>query len=382
MSKARVALIRCDEYDPEKVFRAVSAGLDLLGGAGAFAHDGEKILLKPNVLWGSTPEKCVTTHPTVLGAVARLFKSAGAILSYGDSPGFGSLEAHLKKAGLQAVADVLGVVLADFENRVHLVRENSVISKRFLIAKGVAEADGLISLPKLKTHALVRLTGAVKNQFGCIPGTLKSQFHVKVPQPDDFSAMLVELNLLIRPRLFIMDGIMAMEGNGPRNGQPRAVKALLFSTDPVALDAVACRLVNLNPGFVPTCVAGEKAGLGTYRAENIEIVGDPIDSLIVPDFKVVRRSPGPARGMFLRNFIKNNITVRPVVGRSKCTSCGTCLKVCPVGEKALHWIKSGKKKFPRHEYSHCIRCYCCQELCPEGAITAASPILGKLLFRN
>ena len=381
MEKSRVALVRCEGYDPEKVFQAVSTGLNLLGGVGAFARSGEKILLKPNVLWGSPPEKAVTTHPAVFRAVARLFGSTGARLSYGDSPSFGAVEGSLKKCGLQPVAEELGIALADFENKVEVALPGTVRNRKFVLAKGVAEADGLVSLSKLKTHALVRLTGAVKNQFGSIPGMLKSQFHVKLPQAEDFAAMLVDLNLLVRPRLFIMDGIVAMEGNGPRNGQPRAVNALLFSRDPVALDSVACKLVALNPAWVPTCVAGEKAGLGTYRYENIEIVGDDPASLIVPDFRVVRRAPDPVRAKFLRNFLKNQLTSRPVVGQSRCSACGTCVKVCPVGERALHWIKSGEKKFPRHEYGHCIRCYCCQETCPEGAITVDTPLLARLVFR-
>jgi uncharacterized protein (DUF362 family)/NAD-dependent dihydropyrimidine dehydrogenase PreA subunit len=382
MEKAKVALVRCEGYDDEKVFQSVTRGLDLLGGVGAFVRAGEKILLKPNVLWGSPPEKAVTTHPAVFWAVARLFQSAGAQLSYGDSPSFGAVESSLKRSGLQQVAEEMGIALADFENKVEVAHPGAVQNKKFVLAKGVAEADGLVSLSKLKTHALMRLTGAVKNQFGCIPGMLKAQFHVKVPQANDFAAMLVDLNMLVRPRLFVMDGIMGMEGNGPRNGQPRALNVLLFSTDPVALDAVACRLVALNPGFVPTCVAGENAGLGTYHSENIEILGDDPAPLVVPDFQVVRRAPGPVRGIFLRNFIKNQLTMRPVVGRSKCSGCGTCVKVCPVGEKALHWIKSGEKKFPHHEYGKCIRCYCCQETCPEGAITVDTPLLARLVFRQ
>ena len=145
---------------------------------------------------------------------------------------------------------------------------------RRAVADGVLAADGLIGLSKLKAHGLTRLTGAVKNQFGCIPGILKGQFHARIADPYTFATMLVDLNTLVRPRLYVMDAVMAMEGNGPRSGRPKPLNALLFSRDPIALDAIACKMIDLDPEFVPTSKPGELAGLGTYRYENIKVVGD------------------------------------------------------------------------------------------------------------
>ena len=150
----------------------------------------------------------------------------------------------------------------------------------------MAESSGIISISKLKTHALTRITGAIKNQFGCIPGARKAEFHSVMPTVALFSQMLVDLNLFLKPRLFIMDGIIAMEGNGPRNGDARKMNVLLFSTDPVALDATVCRLINLNPDLVEPLVYGAQSGLGTMT--NIDYVGDPIEEFIVPDFAVNR----------------------------------------------------------------------------------------------
>jgi len=91
-----------------------------------------------------------------------------------------------------------------------------------------------------------------------------SQYHVKLPDPYDFATMLVDLNTLIRPRLSIMDGVIAMEGNGPRGGKPKKLGVLLFSNDPIAIDATASRIIDLDPGCVPTSEPGERAGL-EYR---------------------------------------------------------------------------------------------------------------------
>jgi uncharacterized protein (DUF362 family)/ferredoxin len=377
-----VAVIKCQSYDETLVNEAVKRGIDLLGGASAFARTGEKIVLKPNVLVGSDPDKSVTTHPSLFKAVGLLFQKTGAIIYYGDSPSFGSCESNLKRSGLKQVGDEVGFQIADFDHGREVSHPTALLAKRITLANGILDADGVISLPKLKTHGLTRFTGAVKNQFGCIPGFLKGQFHVKLADPHAFSAMLVDLNTYIRPRLYVMDGIEGMEGNGPRGGKSRHLGILLISIDPIALDAVACKLIDLKPGFVPTSHPGEKSGLGTYHFENIEILGEPIDPLIVKDFQVVRKAVPAATSGALRTYIKNQITPRPVIDPGKCSSCETCIKMCPVGPTALDWVKSEVgKKIPQHHYNQCIRCYCCQELCPEGAITVKTPLLGKMLFR-
>ena len=377
-----MALVKCNNYDETLVSDALKRGIALLGGISGMVKPGEKILLKPNLLSAVEPSRCVTTHPSVFKAAAAIFQAAGAKVFYGDSPAFGSIEPHIRKSGLKAVADELGVILSDFENGRTVSHKNALQNKQLFIANGVLETDGLVSLSKMKTHAHTRFTGAVKNQFGCIPGMLKPQYHVKLEDPYQFAKMLVDINTFIKPRLFIMDGIMAMEGNGPSNGKPRAMNVLLFSRDPVALDAVACKLIDLNPEYVPTSIPGEKSGLGTYHYENIEVVGDTLEQFIAKDFQVVKRPPEPANLGKLRGFVRNQTTSRPYIDLAKCTGCGTCIKICPVGAKALAWVNTGENKRPQHNYKNCIRCYCCQEMCPEGAITVKTPFLGKLIFRR
>lgn len=261
MNRSKVALVRCDTYEQEAVHEAVQKGLDLIGGVSSLVKSGERIVMKPNVLYGTNPEKGVSTHPSVLRAVGMLLKEAGASVFYGDSPSFGRAESHMRRAGLKQVADELAIQLADFDKGRAVSHKDSLLIKSFVIANGVLDSDGLVNLPKLKTHPLVRFTGAVKNQFGCVPGLLKSQYHVKLHDPYDFATMLVDLNTLVRARFCVMDGIVAMEGNGPRSGKLRELNVLLFSSDPIALDATACRIINLDPEVVPTSKLGEAAGL-------------------------------------------------------------------------------------------------------------------------
>jgi uncharacterized protein (DUF362 family)/Pyruvate/2-oxoacid:ferredoxin oxidoreductase delta subunit len=374
---SKVVVVQCDSYEIESVRTAVKRGLNLLGGAGQFAASGEKILIKPNLLVGDPPEKCVSPHPSVFQAVLEELKATGANLSYGDSPAVGSLALAARYSGLLAPAEHLGVPMADFQTSVTVPFPDGNLIKQFTLVKDVVETDGLISLCKLKSHALTRITGAVKNQFGCVPGVLKTEFHASLPNPQVFSRMLVDLNRLIKPRLFIMDGIMAMEGNGPRNGTPRKMRVILMSTDPVALDATVCRLVNLDEKMVDTIVFGEQFGLGTAK---VELLGDPIESFITPDFNVNRQPAGlnTNRNVFLSTLIRRYVSQRPVIDPAKCTHCGKCEEICPAQPKALSWA-DGRKQPPVYDYSLCIRCFCCQEICPHEAISVKTPMIRRIL---
>src|SRR5699024_4117975 len=123
----------------------------------------------------------------------------------------------------------------------------------------------------MKTHALERVTGAVKNMYGCVCGLQKAKGHTLYPNAESFARMLIDLNQLLKPRLYLMDGIVAMEGNGPTSGDPVKMGVMLLSADPIALDAVFCRLVDLDPQMVPTNVHGMQYGLGTWKTEEIEV---------------------------------------------------------------------------------------------------------------
>ena len=373
-------MIECRDYRPADVEKALRRGVTLLGGMRRFAAQGENILIKPNLLVGEHPDRCVTPHPAVFRAAARLIQETGATLSFGDSPSFGSLRRAASRSGLLAVARELSIPLADFHTAVTVSYPRGLIVKQVAIAKAVLESDGVISLCKMKTHALTRITGAIKNQFGCVPGLRKPEFHVKMPNPEHFSTMLADICSFVRPRLYIMDGIMAMEGNGPRGGDPRPMNLLLLSSDPVAMDAVFSRLIGLDPGQVPFLEPAARAGLGTYQESEIEIVGATIAEFKNLDFKV-NRQPSANRVQSFPAFLKNRISPRPVIDYSICSNCGICLNICPVPDKAVCRPHDDPGRQPRFVYARCIRCYCCQETCPEKAIRIKFPLLGKILYR-
>jgi uncharacterized protein (DUF362 family)/Pyruvate/2-oxoacid:ferredoxin oxidoreductase delta subunit len=379
---AKVALVRCESYDYENVRHAVRKGIDLLGGPGLFASSGEKILFKPNWLVADPPERLTVTHPMVFKAMVEIFKTTGATLWYGDSPAIQSPEFAAKMSGFLAVANSEGVALADFKNGREIVFAEGVQNKKFIVANGALDCDGIISLPKLKTHGLERLTGCVKNQFGCVPGALKGEFHVKLASAIDFARMLVDLNAFLKPRLYVMDGIVAMEGNGPRGGTARPMNVLLFSPDPIALDATVCRMIAINPEFVPTIDLGMKSKCGTWKAEDIELLGDPFESFVNREFVIKREPVQPYSRGKGSNLIRNALVPKPFINGKKCTRCGTCVKACPVDPKAVDWHDGDKRIPPSYKYDRCIRCYCCQELCPEGAVEVKVPPLRRLLGKK
>jgi uncharacterized protein (DUF362 family)/NAD-dependent dihydropyrimidine dehydrogenase PreA subunit len=378
---SKVAIVYCESYEFSEVKKAVERGVDLLGGSSMFVRPNEKILIKPNWLSADPPEKCVTTHPAVFRAVSEVLQSAGAILSYGDSPAFHSPETAAKRTGISVIAEELNIPLADFKSGKEVHFSEGYQNKKFIIANAVLESAGFISLPKMKTHGFQRVTGAIKNQFGCIPGALKGEFHVKVPDAYEFARMLVDLNTCIHPRLYIMDGIFAMEGNGPKGGTPKKMNVLLFSTDPIALDATQCRLMNLDPAMVLTNTAGMEMGAGTYLEKDIEILGNPIENFISLDFDVNREPEKPFKNSGGIQFIKNLISPRPYIVAKHCVKCGICVNMCPVDPKAVNWHDGNKKNPPTYKYDRCIRCYCCQELCPEGAILIKKPLIRRMLSR-
>jgi uncharacterized protein (DUF362 family)/NAD-dependent dihydropyrimidine dehydrogenase PreA subunit len=376
---SKVALIRCESYDYDEVKKSIEKGLSLLGGLSLFVKKGENILLKPNMLIGDAPEKCVTTNPVVFEIVAELFLSAGAHVNYGDSPALGSPQKVAKKTGIAEKADKLNIKLAEFKTGVDLFFEKGIQNKKFTIAKAILDNDGIISLPKLKTHGLEKFTGAVKNQFGCIPGALKGEFHVKLPNAEDFAKMLVDLNNFVNPRLYIMDGIYGMEGNGPRGGAPKKMNILLFSKDPIALDATVCRLIGVNPEYVPTIRYGRQAGTGTFLKKEIELVGDTFKSFKTNNFKINKRPLKPYKPGSVVPFLNRAVVQKPYIITEKCVKCGICVSMCPQKPKALFLKNKNRPDIPIYNYDNCIRCFCCQEICPESAIKLKTPFLRKII---
>ena len=373
--KSKVVLLPCREYNEEKIHMLLKQGLDFLGGVEALIPKDAKILLKPNLLKKAEVEKAVITHPVVVGAFAGILRESGyENIVLADSCGHGTTQAVIRGTGMDTYLEKYHIPAVDYSEGVKTAYPQGVQAKEFILPKELLEQDCVISLSKMKTHALERITGAVKNSYGFVYGFHKAKGHTQYPSADSFARMLIDLNKCVAPKLYVMDGIVAMEGNGPGSGDPVPMNVLLMSTDPVALDSVFGRLVYLKPEMVPTNYHGEKMGLGTWKEEEITLLtpdgeismAEAVKKYGNPDFNVdrteVRKNIWTRMAGALNVFQK-----KPYIEADKCVRCGICVQSCPVLGKAVDFRK-GKDKPPVYDYKKCIRCFCCQEMCPKKAI--------------
>ncbi|MDD1756780.1 MAG: DUF362 domain-containing protein [Methanomassiliicoccales archaeon] len=382
----QVAIVGCGSYEREEVLRAVERAIGLLGGLERFVSKGQRILVKPNLLQGAAPKKCVTTHPEVLYAVAKLLRDFGCDVVIADSPGGGTLytEGALHKAysqsGWDKVAMELGVELNLGTGYREVPDHEGRVLKRFFIINPALEADAIVSVPKAKTHVLTTMTGAAKNLFGVIPSLEKPALHSRFPRATDFSEMILDLNELLRPRLQVMDAVMGMEGDGPNSGQPRRIGAILASGDYTALDSVAARLMNLNPMEVGTIAAAAGRGLVRPDLADVQPVGDPLERYVIKDFKRPRtlsREKGFAQKRLTSTAasLAKAYSLKPIINRGKCTGCGKCVRICP---KKTITMSKGKARI---DSGRCIRCYCCHESCDSRAIELRRSMAGRAITR-
>jgi uncharacterized protein (DUF362 family)/Pyruvate/2-oxoacid:ferredoxin oxidoreductase delta subunit len=367
-----VSVVRCAQYDRVTTGAAVAEAVGLLGGIRAFIRPGDRVLLKPNLLKARPPEDAVTTHPEIVRAVIRLVREADGIPLVGDSPGIGDLSSVSERTGILGVVKEEGAAFADFDTAVAV--KNGGRFQRLEIARAAVEADAIINLPKLKTHGMTVMTGAVKNLFGCVPGKRKVQWHFNTGVDHRaFARLLVELSAAVKPRLTIMDAVVAMEGNGPGSGDPRTVGLLLAGRDPVAVDVIAADIVGLQPAQLPVIRAAMDAGIGEARPDRIRVLGELLDAVRVRNFIVPPREHTEWQlPEWSRRLLKDALTTRPVIDHGVCIQCGMCQKDCPrqaIAEQDGHLVI---------DHRNCIRCFCCQEFCPQGAITVGKGWLLRL----
>jgi Pyruvate/2-oxoacid:ferredoxin oxidoreductase delta subunit len=242
------------------------------------------------------------------------------------------------------------------------------------MASAVVEADKVISVAKLKTHGLTRYTGAVKNLYGTIVGLNKGQMHLRVQESSEFGQMLVDLYGVVKPVLSVVDGVVGMEGEGPRNGSPRQVGVIIAGASGFAVDAVGAAIIGLAPEQVPYLKAARGLGLIKDGLDWIDLRGLSLDEARVPGFRLGAVSlDSNLVPKWASTLLRNRLTARPVVNTETCIGCNICGQACPPQTIAMR-----DKKAVIND-KNCIRCYCCHEMCPQGAITLKTGwLVGKL----
>jgi uncharacterized protein (DUF362 family) len=284
-SRAEVALVRCEGYEPARVGDAVRRQWNLLGGVETFIKRGDTVLLKPNFIAPrSHRHSAAQTHPAVILETARLLKDYGARPFIADSPAWANVAVCARVLELTEPLRRLGVPLRQLD--APRVCRLAPDGPKVRISAAALDADVIVNLPKLKTHQQLVATFAVKNMFGCVSGKRKALWHFrKGNTAGEFAGLLVGVYQYLKPAVTIIDGIVAMQGQGPIRGESKPLGWLIGGIDPIACEMICCRLIGLEPGGLPILQAARRIDFGCADLGRIEVVGDALPPAPCPDFE-------------------------------------------------------------------------------------------------
>lgn len=364
----KVYYAAANEYLPEKLYPALQkALLPVAADVGGFA--GKRVMIKPNFLEWKGAEIPVCVDPQLLVNLCRIIKDEGAaFIAVIENPAVKSAPVIVEKMGITSELENLGVEVKNCGDYQYVDMPENSAFRRMELASEYRDFDLVIDFAKAKTHAMMTLTLAVKNLFGLIRGSERLGWHLAVGRDfSRFADMLIDIYLLVKPHISIIDAIVAMEGNGPGSGTPVQLNFIACSSDAAALDASVAEKMGVND--LLTVQRAAARGIDTSFADH----GD------IPDIHPVQlpAPPQPALewGVYfppkLREFLRKRMVASPKLTPSRCIGCGMCAKMCP--PQSLKMV-DGKPVFKLNE---CIRCFCCQEHCPCGAITSREGRLMK-----
>lgn len=353
----KVAIESCESYDLEKLEQAVKNGLkaiefDLL--------QNKKVLIKPNLMSQNKPHQHSVTHYALVETLCRMLKERNCEIFIGDSIAFyeeGLTQKAFVTSGLAETAPKTGAHLIAFEGMPLKKFEVKMAGIRELYLPEILfEMDLVINLCKLKTHGTMRLSGAIKNLFGCLPGGYKQLMHQWMQNEFELAAVFIKLHQLIKPSLSIMDAVVSLDGGPTALGKKIKTGCLLFSTNPAALDYAAARMIGYRPDTLPILLEAQKQGL-IEDYHTVEIRGDQKRFV----FKKLVTTP-PDRPFNSDSLFVKHTYVDLFISKTKCTQCGNCQNFCPVD--AISLVDNRL----RLNNEACLHCYGCFVNCPQKAI--------------
>lgn len=367
-----------EEYSFELLREILREQLRLLG-AEECIRPGVKVVIKPNLVVRAEPDSGAVTHPLVTAAAAACLQELGASVLIAESSGGVYTQAALRSiytgTGYTEMARQYEVELNYDCSSGELKAPDGLRCKGFTVITPVLEADVVVDICKLKSHCMTGLSGAVKNLFGCVPGLMKPELHCRFPEKPHFGEMLTDLCCAVKPEFCIVDGITAMEGNGPTGGHPRHMGVILSGRNPFAVDVACAELISMKPEEIYMLRSAMERGLSPRSAGELEVLGESLETYIQKDFvqpesktsNFIEKLP-----RFLRPLATRLASPAPKIRKEECVGCGKCAESCP--QHTIH-IEDGKASI---DYKGCIRCYCCHEMCPKHVIDIRRLPLFKL----
>ena len=268
------------------VYEMLSESIELIGGIKSIINPGDKVLLKVNACWPAPPESGIANDPRMVAALVRYLKrntqAKSIVLAERSSIGSDSFES-LKKTGIYEAAIKEGadkIIPLDTELRIKArIPGAKLITEEIHLPQCVIQADKIIYLAKLKTHKISGVTLAMKLTQGILPWSEIFQFHRR-----DIEQKIIDLLRMVKPDLSIIDGLWAMQGQGP--GSPykedliKDFNTIITGIDPVSVDSVASKIMGFDPMFEIATIRGATLeGLGEGRPENIKVLGEDIEKL-------------------------------------------------------------------------------------------------------
>ncbi len=366
--------------------RALRDAVDLVGGLNVRGT----VLIKPNLGCAQPSGSGLVTNVETVVAMVRMVAEQGARPVVGDLPILGWDPARVFDAtGVRAVEAAGGELLDWQADHVEIRLPGARVLKKVRIARPAIEADAIVNMPVLKHHFFTHISGGMKNLFGLVEPAFRPRVHVLgLDEP------LVDLYAFLRPKiaLNVMDATyiaQSVRPAGPYYGPTRAksvspVNMVLASADAVALDAVAARVVGVDPGDVEMVRIAARRGLGSAaartlgnaRSASLKIKKAPLARLMpyAEEVWTSERLNRISHPLVKRLYGKGVVSLKEVrreMDRADpsrirmagdCKQCGLCAEACPMKNIALDGGRAPAFG-PR-----CIKCFICVEICPEGAL--------------
>lgn len=373
-------------WKSEKPKSLLKKSIELIGGLSTpFPEKDKKILIKPNFGCSKNAMTGATTDLRIVSYLIELLQSDGyrnILVGDGTMYGFSKINVF-KHLGVRKLCAKYGVPLIDLNEDAFVIKKLPN-GNSFQLAKTALECE-ILNLAKLKTHNLVGVSLGVKNLLGCVVGPDKPKVHIL-----GLSKNLVALAEQLKPSLTIIEGLVGMEGDGPVAGSPIRMDTLVTSTNVLAADMIASKMMGFNPYEIRLITYAIERNLGPSKAEEIRVVGVKLDRAITKFKKptllshrtdklrsrlkrvsIIKKMTSTSLGFKLT--MKLGLTTEevtrelpdksPTIDQNLCHWCAICSNACPAG--AIKEIDKKAEIIPES----CLQCGCCVEICPRNAIS-------------
>lgn len=259
--------------DPEAM---VKEAVELLGGLKQYVKEGQRVFIKPNVCGGVAGKPGSFTNTAVVASMVKLLSSMNVAVSVGDADScMYTADVMLSETKIGEVAMRHGAEVVNLSrgDMVKIDVPDGYVLKSLNVNKTVADADAIIAMPVMKTHASTAVTLGMKVLFGILPERKKSRYHPRLDH------IIVDVASALKPRLTIIDGTIGMEGEGPFKGDPVELGVVIAGNNVVSTDACAAAVMGIDPSSIEHLRLASEKRLGTINLDEIEVRGKPIETV-------------------------------------------------------------------------------------------------------